>query len=339
MRKANDTFFFFLKNAAMTMVLMAVSLQTTAQNITSRYDVNRDGDVTVTDVIYLVNYILGMEVSEEPQLILSATNVTVAIGDTASVIISGGSSKYLSYSNDASVAYPVVKDSTLFIIPVSIGCTEVTVRDAQGVCDYNINVIVTGVAPASVVAVDLGLPSGLKWANYNIGASQPEEYGSYYAWGEVKEKNIYDWKSYIHCDSTMYSIHNIGGDISGTQFDAARMNWGNSWRMPTHDEMQELIENCSWIWTSINGVYGRQGTGPSGETIFFPAAGCHVGDATYSLGSYGNYWSASCVTSTSFDSGLPLGTANAYYLNVSKYYIYIDTYYLNDGYSIRAVSE
>lgn len=322
----------------MAFLLAAVSIQAEGQTITSRFDLNRDGDVTVTDVRNLVDLILGYATDDEPVLTLSATDVTVAMGQTATVDISGGNEKYLSASGDADVAFPTVKGHTLTVHPVKIGYTVFTVRDNQGVRDYTIGVTVTGTAPESVELVDLGLPSGLRWANQNLGAEAPEEYGAYYAWGEISEKDNYDWVSYSHCNGNMNTIHDIGENISGTQYDAARMNWGGSWRMPTQEEYKELIDNCTWTWTDVNGTMGKMGTGPNGNTIFFPAAGYKAGTGTYSTELYGNYWTATHIFYTP-TSGYSLGGAYAYYMVESKRSISTDTYYQNEGYSVRAVME
>lgn len=323
---------------AMAFVLTAAVLQTSAQSAATRYDINRDGDVSVTDVRNLVDYILGYGTDDEPVLTLSATDVTVAMGQTATVDITGGSASYLTASGDADVAFPTVKGHTLTVHPARIGHTVFTVRDDQGVRDYTIGVTVTGSAPESVELVDLGLPSGLKWANQNLGAEAPEEYGAYFAWGEVSEKDNYDWASYSHCDGSMSTIHDLGEDISGTPYDAARMNWGGSWRMPTLEEYNELVDNCTWAWTDVNGTLGRMGTGPNGNTIFFPAGGYKAGSVNYSRGLYGNYWTATHTTGMP-SSGYSLGAAYAYYMSESKKKIYTDTYYQNEGYSVRAVME
>ena len=119
-------------------------------------------------------------------------------------------------------------------------------------------------------AIDLGLPSGTKWACCNVGATTPEGFGNYYAWGETKEKEKYDWASYIYCDGTMETCHDIGSDIAGTEYDVAHVLWGKSWEMPTHEQIQELVSNCSCTWTTINEVGGHLFTGPNGRTVFLP---------------------------------------------------------------------
>ena len=144
--------------------------------------------------------------------------------------------------------------------------------------------------------VDLGLPSGLKWATCNVGASSPEDYGDYFAWGETRSKS-----SYTESNSVTYG-KNIG-DISGdAQYDAARKNWGGSWRMPTKAELQELKNNCSWKWTTQNGVKGYKVTGPNGNSIFLPAAGYRYGSSLNYAGSGGYYWSSTPRESYSTDA-------------------------------------
>lgn len=152
--------------------------------------------------------------------------------------------------------------------------------------------------------VDLGLPSGVKWATCNVGASSPEDYGDYFAWGETSPKVVYDWDTYLHwndldgdgyCD---YGEPTINSDISGNvQYDAATANWGGNWRMPTKDEMQELVDHCEWEWTQVNGVNGSKVIGPNGSCIFLPAAGIRYGTSLTNDGNYGSCWS-----STPYDS-------------------------------------
>lgn len=131
----------------------------------------------------------------------------------------------------------------------------------------------TDTSPSGVMAIDLALPSGTKWASCNLGAIKPEEYGGYFAWGEVSEKAVYDWSTYTHCDGTIESCRDIGSNICGTQYDVAHLRWGSRWQMPTSEQIKELIENCRYEWIQVNGVNGGRFTGPNGNSIFLPAAG------------------------------------------------------------------
>ena len=156
--------------------------------------------------------------------------------------------------------------------------------------------------------VDLGLPSGLKWATCNVGANAPEDYGYYFAWGEVEPKTTYGWSTYKYGTNydqlTKYcSKSNFGKDgftdtktVLDPEDDAAHVNWGGAWRMPTYDEFSELKKNCTWDWTTQNGVNGYKVTGPNGNSIFLPAAGYMYGGSLDGAGSYGYYWSSSLYT-------------------------------------------
>ena len=144
--------------------------------------------------------------------------------------------------------------------------------------------------------VDLGLPSGLKWATCNVGASSPEDYGNYYAWGETSPKAEYTDENSIADGLTISELQSQGYiDGSGNLtplHDAATANWGGSWRMPTKDEMQELVDHCEWEWTQVNGVNGSKVVGSNGSCIFLPAAGYDVVEYLVFEGDYGYYWSS-----------------------------------------------
>lgn len=144
-------------------------------------------------------------------------------------------------------------------------------------------------------AIDLGLPSGTKWCCCNVGASSPEGYGGYYAWGETSEKSVYSAETYAYINIGNYGINfvNIGSDISGTQYDVARARMGAPWRMPTGEQQLELKTYCKRTWTQQNGVKGILVTGPNGGQVFLPASGHRIDDSLYGVGSIGYYWSSS----------------------------------------------
>ena len=127
--------------------------------------------------------------------------------------------------------------------------------------------------------VDLGL--SVKWATCNVGANSPEDYGEYYAWGETSTKSIY---SDDKCETWNQKID----DIKGTNRDVAHVKWGGDWRMPTKEEFDELREKCNWEWTGS----GYEVTGPNGNSIYLPAAGCHSIEMLFDDGWYGFYWSS-----------------------------------------------
>ncbi len=141
-------------------------------------------------------------------------------------------------------------------------------------------------------AIDLGLPSGTKWACCNVGASTPEGYGGYYAWGETSEKSVYNSSTYAYYNSNTGYV-NIGTDIAGTSYDVARVRMGAPWSMPSIAQILELYNICTGQWLQYNDVYGILVTGPSGGQVFFPAAGYHWNDIFSYPDSYGYYWSSS----------------------------------------------
>ena len=145
--------------------------------------------------------------------------------------------------------------------------------------------------------VDLGL--SVKWATCNVGANSPSDYGDYYAWGETSTKSGYD-----EDNSKTYgkSMGDIGGNSS---YDVARYRWGGSWRLPTKAEFQELIDKCTWTWTTQGGHNGYKVTGKNGKSIFLPAAGWRYGTSPNLVGEYGSYWSSTPYgSSTDYAYGL-----------------------------------
>ena len=172
--------------------------------------------------------------------------------------------------------------------------------------------------------VDLGLPSGLKWATCNVGASSSEGYGNYYAWGEIEVKSEY---TYANSKTEGKSMQDISGNST---YDVARSKWGGSWRLPTKKELEELKNNCKWEWTTQNGKKGYKVIGPNGKSIFLPAAGYCDGSSLYGAGESGYYWSSTPIESYVYDAyGLYFGIS---YRNV--YWSIRD-----DGRSVRPVSE
>ena len=202
-------------------------------------------------------------------------------------------------------------------------------------------------------AVDLGL--SVKWASFNLGASKPEEYGDYYAWGETEpyyssleplvwkegKDAGYDWPSYKWCKGSNKSMTKYCDDLSygyngftdtktvlDPEDDAAIVNLGTSWRMPTGVEWTELRENSTWTWTTQNGVNGYLVTASNGNSIFLPAAGRGNGTHLYSVGSLGYYWSSSLYT------GFP---GNAWSVYFSSGHVYDDSNVRCFGFSVRPV--
>ncbi len=172
--------------------------------------------------------------------------------------------------------------------------------------------------------VDLDLPSGLLWAETNIGADNPEDAGNYYAWGETETKSTYILKN-----SKWYGVAHTG-NLTATE-DAATANWGNGVRMPTDNDFSELLDtaNCTWTWTAKNGTKGyKVVSNANGSEIFLPAAGAY-GNELYNLGVAGSYWSS---TPYSF-------TGSAYILTFSSAFLRFNLDGRETGYSVRAVAE
>ena len=212
------------------------------------------------------------------------------------------------------------------------------------VCTYSVKTVImpstttyvesaSGVAQGGHEYVDLGL--SVKWATCNVGANSPEEYGQYFAWGETSHKAEYtdeNCLTYRLSKSELRSKGYIDSEGNLTpKYDAARANWGGNWRMPTKTEMQELIDKCTWTWTTQNGVKGYKFTGPNGNSIFLPATGERRWSSLYDAGSDGYYW-GSTPGESSFGS--------AYYLIFGS--SYHGVYYgecRDDGRSVRPVLE
>lgn len=148
-------------------------------------------------------------------------------------------------------------------------------------------------------AIDLGL--SVRWAPFNVGATSPEAYGDYFAWGETKPKALYKPDTYRWFQKST-GVMDIGKQISGTKIDAARVIWRGAWRMPTREECLELRDKCKWTLTTRNGVKGMLVTGPNGNSIFLPSGGYRQGDYTTILADQvrGEYWTGNLVR---YDSG------------------------------------
>ena len=197
-------------------------------------------------------------------------------------------------------------------------------------------------APADVQAVDLGLPSGIKWASCNVGAEKPEDYGNYYAWGEVLPKENYSWETYKYANGasnklTKYCNEASSGDNGfidnkttlEPEDDAARVNWGGSWRMPTDAEWTELREQCTWTKTTQNGIIGYLvESKTNSNSIFLPAAGYRYDTLLYGVGNYGYYWSSW------LGEDYP---SHAWYLQFSSDGVSLYSPYRSRGLSVRPV--
>ena len=173
--------------------------------------------------------------------------------------------------------------------------------------------------------VDLGLPSGLLWATCNVGADSPGDYGNYYAWGETSTKKEYSWETYVFHKSgesrDNLRFHKYSYDdnkcLLDSEDDAAWVNWGGIWRMPTKEEWDELLDNCNWTWTAQDNHYGYKVTGRVGRnSIFLPAAGIRSDTLLYIVDSfgdyiYGHYWASTIPPATYKDAAWVLSFFSA----------------------------
>lgn len=226
----------------------------------------------------------------------------------------------------------------------------VTASTAEG-SDVEDTCVVTVSKPHEYV--DLGLPSGIKWATCNVGADRPEDYGDYYAWGETETKDTYNWSTYKWCSDelwtgmTRYTCPD--GKTSGIWYggkgtfvgdnkttlapedDVAHVKWGGKWRMPTSAELDELrdTDHCTWTWTTRGGKNGYLVTSKNnGNSIFLPAAGYRSDTALLLADSFGYCWSSSLYKGGSYD---------AYYLYFAPRLVVWGSYYRFYGQSVRPV--
>lgn len=260
---------------------------------------------------------------------LSINSLKMSVGGTIVVDIEKGSGHYsVSVSSDAASVF--IQDKSIVLKANAIGSLEVIVTDEKFRKEQKINMTIIDFGLSTANAIDLGLSSGLKWASCNLGATKPEEFGDYYAWGETEKKESYDWSTYIHCDGTAKSCHDLGGDISGTSYDVAHAKWGGTWRMPTNEEMKELIDECKHKWVQVNDVYGIRFTGPNGNSIFLPATGYRNAANLQSQDNQGCYWLGTSLSTYNFF---------AYSLKISSEVVNTNSMYRYYGLCVRPVTE
>ena len=300
---------------------------------------------------------LNVEVKQAPHLTLSAQSVELGVGETDyGIEIKAGSGWY-----DISIDNPEIASASKYYHEVSwvdeygvahggtfleikglkAGNAKVTVTDNSSgetaviqvrVKDDDMFSFLTCPDDHHPHLIDLGLPSGTKWACCNVdddaSKQSPINYGCYYAWGETEEKSYYDWSTYTHCDGSSSTCHDLGSDIAGTQYDVAHVKWGGSWVMPSKEQQVELRINCTYEEKTVNGVKGGKFTSKTnGVSIFLPAAGHRIESGLNSTDSGGNYWSSTpCDDCNAYNLGFYFGNAGWY--NDGRYW----------GFSVRPVS-
>ena len=199
------------------------------------------------------------------------------------------------------------------ILPLAEELTTELVKKAK--------TLVESSTTSGVQLIDLGLPSGTLWADRNIGADAPEKAGDYFRFGETTPFTE---------DSPKYVYDDINESIAGTDRDAATVILGKNYKMPTFEQIKELLDECKWKWTKQNGVKGMKVTGPNGNSVLFPASGYRntSSGTLYSVGSSGYYWSASPYSSN-YGRGLYFYSSYWYWNNNSRAY----------GFPVRPVAE
>jgi uncharacterized protein YjdB len=291
----------------------------------------------------------GVIIVDVTSVSINKSSVTLNIGDTETLTAtfspSNATSKTVFWrSSNTSVA---TVDDNGTVTAVAPGSAIVTVTTDDGGFTATCTVTVSEPTTGSLNGydwVDLGLPSGLKWATFNVGLYSPEgvgEYGDYFAWGEIEPKDNYDWSTYIWCNGDDYLLTKYNTDSSygpvvdnltilELEDDAAHVNWRSGWRMPTDAEWTELINNCMWTWATQGGVSGRLVAGPNGNSIFLPAAGGRYDTDLINDVFYGLYWSSSLDTS---------GLSSALIVIFTSDGVYMDYDNRCRGYSVRPVTE
>lgn len=308
-------------------------------------------------------------------VLLSVTSVFVSCGNddepessVCEIVVESDGNGVVAITNNTGTAVTILKGNSLEVVatpnegyefvgwfvggnatPVSTDAayTFVVSKSVVLVAKFSFPFVVSG-SIAGYDYVDLGLPSGLKWATYNIGATKLDENGNKYAWGETEAGGSSSWSSYKwgngQSNLNKQSMTKYNGtdakSLLESDDDAAYVNWGSSWRMPTVDEMNELIENCTFQGISYNGCWGLKVRGPNGNCMFLPAAGYSGSTPGMAqLRGYTYYWTSTLGQDEfkALNFSLYMNPGNAFYTigvidsNGGSHRRY--------GYSVRAVSE
>ena len=336
-----------------TLLLSLMTLSSNAQMM-KLGDLNQDNQVNVVDVTALVDIILNGYSSFS----VSPEEVTMLIGETADVTISGGYDIYEVETANPDIVTASLNGSTVTLTAVSAGETTITVKDVLTFRTIDIPIVVNS-QPQSYLTcpddhhphlIDLGLPSGTKWACCNVAddpkKQSPTNYGGYYAWGETEEKSVYSDVTYLYAkgvdengdgwfddyysDTDTWGVwQNLGSDIAGTQYDVAHVKWGSSWVMPSLDQQDELQKYTSRVWITVNGVNVVKYTSHiNSGIILLPQAGFIQRSDIIDAGNSGYYW-----TSTQGSSDLDCAYTLHFYPDFLTWY----SLYRSIGYSVRPV--
>lgn len=266
------------------------------------------GSAVITASAYGKSATCKVTVTKPVSITLNTSAQSIMLGGTYNLVASVKRGNEVIDSNvswtSSNTSVATVSSNGL-VTAKSIGTTTITASSMGKTATCKITVF-------QPEYVDLGL--SVKWATCNVGASRPEEFGDYYAWGEITTKESYSWENYrfrksgsVHDDLkfSKYNTSSARGTVDNrTQLelgdDVAYVIWGGNWRMPTFDEVKELIENCIWIWTTQNGINGYKiksnVSGYTNQSIFLPAAGHYYDNYSYDENEGGWYWTSSLYT-------------------------------------------
>lgn len=294
-----------MKKIIFTLLLSSLSVLTSlAQTFEQRCDVNNDGVVNISDVNAVISCMCGIKITS---ITLNYTSASIYAGEkltlTATILpeYAGDITLIWSSSNESVVTVDGGVVTALAPGTATITATANDAGKAYTTCAITVNNDPTD----QHEYVDLGLPSKTLWAKHNVGANSPEEYGEYFAWGEISEKGKFSLSTYKWCCGSYNGMNKYNtlpayGTVDNkieleSADDAATANWGSHWQMPSYDQITELYDSCytTTEWTTANGVYGVKITSISnGNSIFLPAATFRY-DTFYGQSSLAYYWSRS----------------------------------------------
>ena len=333
-----------MKKTILSLLLLVVATTMSAQSLLVG-DANQDGALTLADVTETANLI----VSNENQTVIDLAALAYKVDNTALVGTWYLGQKPVTFNADGTTTYegaatyefrPVPGTLILYDdAPAPVKWLTVLKIASDGLLLAEGSTLLSYNRIKSHAYVDLGLPSGTLWATCNIGADNPEDYGLYFVWGETTgytqdttDGHSFNWASYKwcngssstltkYCNNSSYGYNGFTDTLTELEpeDDAAYVNWGSAWRMPSKEQFDELINSSytTTTWTTQNGVYGRKITSKSNSnSLFLPAAGYRDATSLHFVGSRGSYWSRTLGTvdpvggwNLRFDSG-DIGTSS-----------------------------